>query len=335
MGFRLKRVKDQVIVITGASSGIGLATARQAAKRGARVALIARNEDELKHQVEQIRQGGAQALAIGADVADAAALDQAAQRVVETFGGFDTWVNNAGVSVYGRTLDVPLSDERRLFDVNYWGVVNGSRAAVRHLRERGGALINMGSITSDRAVPLQAAYSASKHAVKGFTDALRMELEQEGAPISVTLVKPTSIDTPYFEHAANYMDREPAPPPPVYAADEVAHVILRCAEKRVRDVTVGGGGRAITLLASVSPRVSDVYMERFMFEAQKASSREEDRAGGLHRSRSEGAQTGKYPGTVMQRSLYTRAALSDAARALPLLGLGVALGLAARRARHP
>jgi short-subunit dehydrogenase len=301
------------------------------------VVLVARDEEELREHVAAIEDHGGRALAIGADVSDAAAVNRVAQEAIACFGGFDTWVNNAGVSVYGRTLDVPVSDERRVFDVNYWGVVHGCRAAVPHLRQRGGALINVGSIASDRAVPLQAAYCASKHAVKGFTDALRMELGREGAPVAVTLVKPAAIDTPYFEHAANYMDREPAPPPPVYAAEEVARTILRCAERPVRDVTVGGGGRAMTLFGAVSPSLADVYMERTMFEAQKGERAASDRAGALRAPRGDGTEEGTYGGRVIRRSAYTRAVLSDVARVLPVVvaaGVAVGLGLT-RRSRLP
>src|SRR5207237_3691332 len=137
---------------------------------------------------------------------------------------------NAGVSVYGKLMDVPLADLRQLFETNFWGVVYGSRVACEYLRMRGGALINIGSTLSDRAIALQGIYSASKHAVKGFTDALRMELEEQGAPVSVTLIQPTSINTPFPRHAKNYMEAEATLPPPVYAPDVVADAILHCAE---------------------------------------------------------------------------------------------------------
>src|SRR5918994_6787622 len=205
MKIKLKRLDQQVMVITGATSGIGLATARRAAERGARVVLCSRNEAELAETTAQIRQSGGSAVAVVADVSNQDDVERLAARALEEFGSLDTWVNNAGVSFYGRLTEVAIEDMRQLFEVNFWGMVHGTRAAVPQLRRNGGALINLGSIVSDRAIPLQGAYSASKHAVKGFTDALRMELEQEGAPISVTLIKPSTIDTPYFQHAKNYM----------------------------------------------------------------------------------------------------------------------------------
>ena len=145
-------------------------------------------------------------------------------------------MNNAGLSIYGPIEEVPVEDARRLFNVNYWGVVHGTLTAVSHLKDHGGAIINLGSVTSDRAIPLQGHYSASKHAVKAFTDALRMELEKEGAPVSLTLIKPGAIDTPFPEHARNYMEAEPKHPAPVYDPSVVADAIIFCAEHARRDL---------------------------------------------------------------------------------------------------
>jgi NAD(P)-dependent dehydrogenase (short-subunit alcohol dehydrogenase family) len=221
----------------------------------------------LKETVAQIQQRGGTARAVVADVSSPEDVERLAASAIEEFGSLDTWVNNAGVSFYGRLTEVALEDMRQLFEVNFWGMVYGARAALPRLRGSGGALINIGSIVSDRAIPLQGAYSASKHAVKGFTDALRVELEEEGAPISVTLIKPSSIDTPYFQHAKNYMEVEPKPPAPVYAPEVVANAILRAAEHPIRDITIGGGGRVLTALGTALPRLTDFYMERTMFAA--------------------------------------------------------------------
>lgn len=201
MTISLLPISEQVMVITGASSGIGLVTAKAAARQGACVVLAARNEQDLRQAVGDIRASGGRAIHVVADVADPQQVEAIANAALHEFSRIDTWVNNAAVSMYGRIVDVPIEDMRRQMDVNYWGQVYGSRAAVRHLRQRGGALINVGSAVSDRAIPLQGNYCAAKHALKAFTDALRMELEEEGAPISVTLVKPASIDTPFFEKA--------------------------------------------------------------------------------------------------------------------------------------
>jgi NAD(P)-dependent dehydrogenase (short-subunit alcohol dehydrogenase family) len=332
MKMKLKKLSDQVVVITGASSGIGLATAKMAAERGARVVLAARDEESLRRAVEEIRGSGGQAEYLVADVADPQAVQRIADTAITTFGGFDTWVNNAGISIYGRALEVPVEEARRLFDTNYWGVVNGCTVAVPHLRERGGVLINTGSITSDVSVPLQGHYSASKHAVEGYTDALRIELEEEGAPIAVTLIKPSGIDTPFPSHAKSYLDKEPKLPAPVYAPEEVARAILACAEKPMRDLVVGGGGRMMTAMGKMAPRMNDRYMEATMFNAQK---RDEmavpDRPDALYEPmRGSGRERGDYPGHVMRSSLYTRAALNPG-KVLAFAALtGVALALRAR-----
>lgn len=325
MGIKLKPLQQQVVVITGATSGIGLATARRAAERGARVVLCSRNESELKQTASQIEQAGGTARWVVADVANPEDVERLAATAIEEFGSLDTWVNNAGVSFYGRLTEVAIEDMRQLFEVNFWGTVYGARAAVARLRQNGGALINLGSIVSDRAIPLQGAYSASKHAVKGFTDALRMELEEEKAPISVTLIKPSAIDTPYFEHAKNYMDVQPKPPAPVYAPEVVANAVLRAAEHPVRDITIGGGGRFITAMGTALPRLTDFYMERAMFSAQRSNVPTEKRAGNLyHPSGEENAERGGYAGHVMRSSVYTRAALSPG-KALLAAGLGLAV----------
>ncbi len=326
MSVKLKPLGEQVVVITGASSGIGLATARSAARRGAKVVICSRNEAELKDAVREIESRDGQARYVVADVSRQEDVERLAQQAVESFGGIDTWVNNAGVSFYGRIAEVPIEDMRRLLDVNFWGVVYGSRAALPYLRLTGGALINMGSVVSDRAIPLQGIYSASKHAVKGFTDALRMELEEEGAPVSVTLIKPSPIDTPYFEHARNYMEVEPKPPAPVYAPEVVAGAILQAAEQPVRDVTVGGGGRLLSAMGAALPKLTDAYMRRSMFRAQRSRTPAEgERSDNLFSPPPvEGMERGRYAGRVRRSSLYTTTALSPV-RALVAAGVGLAV----------
>ena len=172
---RLKNISEQTIVITGATSGIGLTTARRAAKAGANLVLVARNEEALRELSNELNANGASAIYYAADVADEAALRGVAAAALEAFDGFDTWVNNAGVSIYGKIADTSDEDMRRLFETNFWGVVYGSRVAAQFLRSSGGgAIINVGSVLSDRAIPIQGIYSASKHSVKGFRDDLRM-----------------------------------------------------------------------------------------------------------------------------------------------------------------
>jgi NAD(P)-dependent dehydrogenase (short-subunit alcohol dehydrogenase family) len=323
--WRPKKLRNQVIVITGASSGIGLATARMAAASGARVVLTSRNERDLRVAVQEIDARGGRATHVVADVALPDEMDRVANIAIREFGGFDTWVNNAGISIYGKLIDVPMDDKKRLFDTNFWGVVNGCRTAVRYFAGRGGTIINIGSVVSDRAIPLQGMYSASKHAVLGYTDALRMELEHDGLPISVTLVKPASINTPFVDHARNYMPDAPTLPPPVYAPEVVARAILRCAERRIREVTVGGGGRMIAAMGRIAPRTTDALMERTLFDRQQDKNRAAAPLDSLYSPSHDGEASGPYDGYVRQSSIYTKAMMSDVTRALPFLAAGAIL----------
>jgi short-subunit dehydrogenase len=320
MKLKLRPLDTQVIVITGATSGIGLVTARKAAERRARLVLAARNEGALKFLADEINAAGGEAIHAVADVANEEDVRRIAATARQRFGGFDTWINNAGVSIYGNLTDVSLADHRRLFETNYWGVVHGSLVAVEHLKLRGGALINIGSALSDRAIPVQGAYCASKHAVKGFTDALRMELEHAEIPISVTLIKPAAIDTPYKDHAKNYLSVEPQNPPPVYAPELVAEAILYCAENPERDLFVGGGGKGLSVAGHVAPEITDKVMEWTMFglqESNRPAVNPHDNA--LYQPSGPYAERGGYEGHVAESSLYTKASLH------PLIAGGVVL----------
>ena len=330
MSATLKKLKDQTIVITGASSGIGLATARRAAQRGARLVLAARSKDALEQLTNEIRSDGGEAVYVVADVSDPTDVHKIAQAAQDTLGGFDTWVNNAGISIYGKLEDIPIEDMRALFETNFWGVVYGSLEAVKHLKARGGgALINLGSTVSDRSLLLQGIYSASKHAIKGFTDALRMEVEHEGAPVSVTLVKPSAIDTPYPHHAKNYMDKEASLPPPVYAPDVVARAILSCATHPQRDLFVGAGGRQMAALGYHAAGLMDTIMEKVFVGQQKKESPPRFREqSGLDNPSGHLEERGGYEGHVAQSSLYTQASLHPVlagAAALASAGLAAAL----------
>lgn len=325
----LKPLAEQVIVITGASSGIGRVTAKLAAERGARVVVSARNADELEKLVTEIRAAGGRAALQVADVAYAEEVELIGERAISEFGYIDTWVNNAGVSLYGRIMDVELDDMKRLFDVNYWGVVHGSRTAIPYLARQGGALINVASALADRAIPLQGTYCAAKHAVKGFTDALRMELDEQGTPISVTLVKPSSMNTPLFEKARTVFEVEPTPVPPVYDPRVTAEAILEAACRPLRDVTPGAMGKVMQVAGEVSPRLTDRFMEKKTFDAQHSGiPLGTERVDNLYEPvESDGGDIGHlYRGHVRRSSVYTWTALHprQAAGAVLLAGIGVA-----------
>ena len=258
MAVHHKPLDQQVMVLTGASSGIGLCTAILAAERGARLVLVARSEDTLQRLVEQIESNGGEAIYVVADVADREQMLHVAQAAVDQYGRIDTWVNDAGVSSYSRLDKISEADSRRIFDTNFWGVVNGSLIALPYLRKQGGALINLGSEVSEEVVPLQGMYSASKHAVKGFTDALRIEIELlDKSPVSITLIQPTAVNTPFPHNAKNYMDKEPKLPTPTIDPQRVAEAILKAATDGGRDVKVGMMAIVNTSASKFLPSLGD------------------------------------------------------------------------------
>jgi short-subunit dehydrogenase len=328
----LKPIQNQVIVITGASSGIGLATARMAARRGARLVLASRSGEALASLQQEITQYGGRAVHVQADVGHEGDVERITAAAEEEFGGFDTWINNAGASIYGKLDEVPIDDFRKLFETNFWGVVYGSLSALRHLRTKGGTIINIGSVLSDTAMPLQGMYSATKHAVKAFTDALRMEVEAEGLPVSITLIKPAAIDTPYSQHAKSYLQDLPMNPSPLYAPEVVARTILRCAEVPRAEVIVGGIGKLMSLAGRYAPRLRDIIYERVALRAQHSG--KPGRAGqasGLEHASNELRERGGEAKTTFESSLYTQAALHPVISAIALVGGGVALTSAIRR----
>ncbi|MBJ6120846.1 SDR family oxidoreductase [Sphingomonas mollis] len=261
MPIKLKPLVEQVLVVTGATSGNGLATVEEAVRRGAAVVAVSRNEAALIALRDRLATDSGRIAICVADVSDLAAVERVVDVAVGAFGHFDSWINNAGIGTYGTLDQVPVADHRRVFDVNYFGVLHGSLVAARHLRGRGGAIVNVGSILGDRTIIQQGPYSATKHAVQALTDTLRMELEHDGAGVSVTLIKPGAIDTPFPEHARNFMDQPPRLPPPLYAPQVVADAVLfACAHPR-RTLYAGGGGLLSSILSQAAPRLTDAIME--------------------------------------------------------------------------
>ncbi|MFC4273816.1 SDR family oxidoreductase [Achromobacter aloeverae] len=291
MKVQLKPLDQQVVVVTGASSGIGMATALAAAGAGARVVLAARSERALDALASRIRQQGGQACFAVADVGRREDVERIARTALDNYGRVDTWINNAGVSIFGRLDAVADEDSRRLFDTNFWGVVHGSLVALPLLRQQGGALINVGSEASEEAIPLQGMYAASKHAVKGFTDALRVELQEDGAPVSITLIQPTAVNTPFPEHAGNAMPQAPKLPTPMIDPHTVASAILDAATDPARDVKVGAMATVNTLVSKLMPSMADM-MGRVQMGRQQRGEPNRDRRGTLY----EAGETGRIFG---------------------------------------
>jgi short-subunit dehydrogenase len=260
----LKPLNEQIIVLTGGTSGIGLTTARLLARRGAALFLIARNEGALRSVCEEIVRSGGKADFAVADVADRDALEEAAGKAVRTFGRFDSWINDAGAFIYGRLDEVSLADQRRLFDVTYWGMVHGTLVAAERLRRTGGAIVNVGSVLGEFAIPYQGAYCAAKFAIKGFTEAFRRETLARREPISITLIKPAAVNTPYTDHARNALGSVGTRnPPPAYDPILVARAIAHACAHPVRDLTIGGaGGVALVVANLVAPRLVDAIAAR-------------------------------------------------------------------------
>jgi NAD(P)-dependent dehydrogenase (short-subunit alcohol dehydrogenase family) len=304
-----KAVSEQVVVIVGASTGIGRASALAFAARGAKVVCAARSAEALDTLVEDIRADGGTAVAVPTDVAEAAQARSLAEVAESRFGRIDTWVNAAAVSVWGRVEDITDAEFDRVMRVNFLGQVHGTHAALPALRRAGGGvLIGISSVEGVRAVPLHAPYTASKFALRAFYDCLRMELAQEGAPIAVTTILPASIDTPFFEHARSKLGAMVKPPPPVYAPEVVAASIVYAAAHPRREIPVGGSAVGFLLGQRVSPALADaIFSVRRLGVGTQRTDRPDNGVDNVdHPIDGPGQVHGSYAGRVLRHSLFTR-----------------------------
>ena len=279
----VKPLQEQVIVITGASSGIGRLTALRAAEQGAKVVLAARSQEALVEAAREIEGLPGEALVVPTDVSSYEQVEELGRRAVERFGRIDTWVNDASVAVYAAFVDTDNDEFRHVMDVNLMGTVYGCRVALQHMQAEGGTIINVSSVEGERGMPLHSAYAASKHAVVGLSDALRTELMHDGIPVNVTVIKPASINTPFFRHAKTKLGVQPGPFPPVYAPDLVADAILHAATHAVRDLVVGDAGNMIIRMDQMSPSALDQTFARVGYRLQQTDvPKSEDDANNLY-----------------------------------------------------
>lgn len=259
-----------MIVVTGASAGVGRAIVRELAEPGVRLALLARGRDGLEGATREAEERGARARAWMVDVAEAAAVDRAAGELETEFGPPDVWVNNAMVTVLAPTWQLTADEIKRVTEVNYLGAVHGTLAALRSMRPRGrGTIVQVGSALAYRAIPLQAAYCASKFALRGFTDALRTELLHEHNGVHVTMVHLPALNTPQFSWCRTRLPNQPQPVPPIFQPEVAARGVREAIARRTREVWVGWPAVRAIVGGSLAPKVADAYLAHNGYEAQQ------------------------------------------------------------------
>jgi len=259
-----------VVVITGASAGVGRAAVRAFARRGADIGLIARGEDGLAAARREVEAAGHRALAIPTDVADADAVETAAAYVERDLGPIDVWVNNAMVSVFSPVHELTASDVHRVTEVTYLGVVYGTLAALKRMLPRDrGSIVQVGSALAYRGIPLQAAYCGAKHAIQGFTESLRCELLHDGSRVHVSMVHLPAMNTPQFDWVKSRLPREPQPVPPIYQPEIAADAIVWAASHRRREISVGGPTLGAIWVNKIASGLLDRYLARTGYDSQQ------------------------------------------------------------------
>nr|WP_314840848.1 SDR family oxidoreductase [uncultured Microbacterium sp.] len=328
---RRRPLSQQVVVITGGSRGIGRATAERVAAAGATVVVLGRHEGRLRETVDHIVAAGGEARFVLCDVADAEEVRRAAETVVGWFGRIDTWVNNAGVLLYGRFEETTPEEFRRVTEVDYLGQIHGAQAALPALRRAGGgAIIAVSSVEARSTLPLHSAYAASKRAVEGAMQGLRRELIDQREPISVTIVRPTVTDTPGYASTRSHLDRRPSAPPPRYAPSVVAACIAFAAEHPIDEIHAGGGGRMLAAAQTLFPRTLDRVFGRWGVRMMHTREIVPPHPGNLYSPDGQGDR-GQLPTRGRRFSLYTWLAVHPRARRL--LIVTSALALAAHSAK--
>lgn len=266
------RYAGKVVVVTGASAGVGRAIVRAFAAEGAHIGLIARDRDRLEAARREVEELGGKALVLPLDVADAAAVDAAAERVERELGPIDIWINDAMVSVFAPVIETTPEEFRRVTEVTYLGYVHGTLAALQRMYARDrGLIIQIGSALAYRSIPLQAAYCAAKHAVKGFTEALRTELLHDKSNIRVTQVHLPAVNTPQFGWSRAKLPRQPQPVPPIFQPELVAEAVLFAAETKRREYWLAWPTVKAIVGEKLAPGIADRYLARYGYEKQQTN----------------------------------------------------------------
>lgn len=262
-------LRGNVVVVTGASSGVGRACARAFGAQGARVGLIARNEEALEAAAAEIRQAGGDALVLPLDVADADAVELAAARVETEWGVIDVWVNCAMATVFAPVMDTTAGEYRRVTEVTYLGFVYGTQAALKRMRPRDrGTIIQIGSALAYRSIPLQSAYCAAKAAIRGFTDSLRTELIHEGSHVKLTMLQLPAVNTPQSVRQRNKLDRQQQPVPPLFTPESIAEIVVMAANDPPREILIGRPAVQAVWAEKFVPGLLDWYLGKYGYEAQ-------------------------------------------------------------------
>jgi NAD(P)-dependent dehydrogenase (short-subunit alcohol dehydrogenase family) len=274
-----RKTKSEVVVVTGASAGLGRAIAREFGRHGASVGLISRNQERLEVAKREIEESGGRALVLPLDVADAAAVENAAQRVEEELGPIDVWVNNAMVSVFSPIEEMQAEEFKRVTEVTYLGVVYGTLAALKRMRPRNrGTIVQVGSALAYRSIPLQSAYCASKHAIAGFTDSLRCELIHQRSRINVCMVQMPALNTTQFGWVKSRLPHKAQPVPPIFQPEVGGRAVYWAAHHRRREVLVGGSTVAAIVGQKFIPGLLDEYLGRTGYKAQQHDGKQDPNA---------------------------------------------------------
>jgi NAD(P)-dependent dehydrogenase (short-subunit alcohol dehydrogenase family) len=330
---QLKPIEEQVVVLMGASSGIGRETALRFSRRGAKVVVSARGEEGLNSLVEEIRDEGGEATYVVADTSEFDHVKAVADRAVEEYGRLDTWVHLAAVGLFATFEQTTPEEFARIIDVNLMGQVYGAMASLPHIKREGrGALIHISSVEAKRSFPFHSAYGASKHGIDGFLEAVRVELKHEGWPISVTQVMPGTINTPFFDKGRSKIGVKAVGIPPIYEPETVANIILYAAENPARDLVSGGAAQALIINQRLSPRMLDaVLATRAGFSPQKTEEpRSEDEPDNLY-GPIRGHDTAKNGFRALSRSLYNWLQMHPVVRRGAVVGMALGMLAVVRR----